>query len=350
MKENYWSKKEEYVRYLINLGCFEFYPEGVTLKSGKISNFYANLRKTTETLLSASRLGKYIVTFCKEKSLLTYYYNPFNYTVFYGVPEGAVKAGFFAQFAYLYNTHKVLKKGSYFTPGSLYYLKVKENRVELINLLELTIVVNYLKELFVEGSLKVDSIYGDPESIYREVAFLLAGKFYEYSGKNYYLPQLRKKPKDHGLPEDKYFIGKPYGNILILPSKLDSFLDLSKPLKILKKQHNDIKEIITSPIFYDSSIKSRINESILPLDLFLKDLISLEVIVIEDVVTTGSSVIKEVQKLRSLGLNVKAIIALYDRKEIDVRKKFNEQGIFYYAMCNSHDIMPKIKKSKKEDF
>ncbi len=349
MNDMSWSKKREYLKYLMNLRCFEFYPEGVILKSGKISNFYANLRKTTETLLSAVRLGEYIVTFCKEKHIILPSYNPGNYTVFYGVPEGAVKTGFFAQLTYLWNKPVVSKKDSSFSPGSLYYLKIKEKEVNLINLHTLTVVVNYLKELLLEESQKADSIFGDPKSIYREVAFLLGVKFYEYSKKNYYLPQLREKPKEHGLPEDKYFIGKPKGNVLILPYNLTSFLDLRKPLKILKKQQRDIKEIIIPSVFYDSSIKSRINESILPLES-LGDFISFELIVIEDVVTTGTSVINEVQKLISLGLNVKAVIALYDRKETDVGKKLNNQGIFYYAMCNSDDVMPKIKKRKKEDF
>ena len=100
---------------------------------------------------------------------------------------------------------------------------------------------------------------------------------------NYILPMGRGKPKEHGDPKDKYFLGIPSGNVVIL----------------------------------------------------------------EDTTTTGESLIDCIKSLNKIDVNVIAAIILTDRNEFRDDKRTVEEviadlGIKYYAMSNATEILPKL--------
>ncbi len=77
--------KEEYIQFLINNGVVGFFPEGRTLKSGRISHWYANCRSVCDTVGNLEYTGWFILGFAENLGLTCDY--------FYGVPEGCTKTG-----------------------------------------------------------------------------------------------------------------------------------------------------------------------------------------------------------------------------------------------------------------
>lgn len=191
--------QKEYNRFLIENNVIGFFEEPITLKSGRISNWYANCRDLLDRVGVMDRLTDFVLAFADEKSLSTDY--------FYGVPEGATK---------------------------------------------LAVILNYKKG-------KLDN---------NENQALVIG---------------RGKPKEHGDPKDKYFIG---------PAKEGD-----------------------------------------------------KVIVIEDVTTTGGSLIDTVKHLQESNIDIIAAIGLVNRMEKrddgkSVEKIINELNVPYFAMGNSIDLLP----------
>lgn len=69
-------------------------------------------------------------------------------------------------------------------------------------------------------------------------------------------------------------------------------------------------------------------------------------IIIEDVTSTGGSLIATIEKLRGLGINVVAAIALTNRNELNDDKKtveevMEEKNIPYFAMSNASILLKK---------
>lgn len=191
--------QEEYNRFLIENKVIGFFEEPITLKSGRISNWYANCRNLLDRVGVMDRLTDFVLAFADEKSISADY--------FYGVPEGATK---------------------------------------------LAVILNYKKG-------KLDN------------------------NGNQALVIGRGKPKEHGDPNDKYFIG---------------------PVKAGDK-----------------------------------------VIVIEDVTTTGGSLIDTIKHLQESNIEVVAAIGLVNRMEKrddgkSVEKVINELDVPYFAMGNSVDLLP----------
>ena len=77
--------QEEYNKFLIENNVIGFFDEPITLKSGRISNWYANCRNLLDRVGVIDRLTDFVLAFADEKGLTADY--------FYGVPEGATKLG-----------------------------------------------------------------------------------------------------------------------------------------------------------------------------------------------------------------------------------------------------------------
>ncbi len=76
--------------FIVNNNIVGFFEKPITLKSGRISNWYANWRNVVEDVYLTEQLADFIIEFAKE--------NNFNPDCFYGVPEGATKTGIIAQY------------------------------------------------------------------------------------------------------------------------------------------------------------------------------------------------------------------------------------------------------------
>jgi len=70
-----------------------------------------------------------------------------------------------------------------------------------------------------------------------------------------------------------------------------------------------------------------------------------KVIVIEDVTTTGGSLIDSLEKLKEVGVEIVCAVGLVNRVEkredgLTVKQKLNEIGIDYFSMGNAFDLLP----------
>lgn len=198
--------QEEYNKFLIENNVIGFFEEPVTLKSARISNWYANCRYLLDKVGVIDKITDFVLAFSDDKGISADY--------FYGVPEGATK---------------------------------------------LAVILNYKKG-------KLDN---------NENQALVIG---------------RGKPKEHGDPKDKYFIG---------------------PVKERDK-----------------------------------------VIVIEDVTTTGGSLIDTIKHLQESNIEVVAAIGLVNRMEKrddgkSVEQVINEYNVPYFAIGNSTELLPMARDVSK---
>ena len=137
-------------------------------------------------------------------------------------------------------------------------------------------LTNYLLSFVSYLNLNLTCFYGVPEGATKLgiITQLKWAKLQEnFLPYNYILPMGRGKPKEHGDPKDKYFLGIPSGNVVIL----------------------------------------------------------------EDTTTTGESLIDCIKSLNKIDVNVIAAIVLTDRNEFRDDKRTVEEviadlGIKYYAM------------------
>ena len=107
----------------------------------------------------------------------------------------------------------------------------------------------------------------------------------DYNKGAYILPMGRGKPKEHGDPRDKFFVGIPKGKVVIL----------------------------------------------------------------EDTTTTGESLIRLIKKFLEIDVKILAAIGLTDRNELrednkTVIEAVKEKGVEYYAMSDAIDLLPKVYK------
>ena len=155
------------------------------------------------------------------------------------------------------------------------------------NVYTLNALVDYVTLFITDKELNYSRfcIYGVPEGA-TKVGLLTHYKMaMNDMGGNKHISMGRGKSKEHGDLKDKFFIGEPKGNV----------------------------------------------------------------VVIEDVTTTGGSLIKELNKLEELpGCNVIACIGLTNRMEKNDEGKsvkdliMDDFGIPYYAMSTAHDLLPKL--------
>lgn len=89
-----------------------------------------------------------------------------------------------------------------------------------------------------------------------------------------------------------------------------------------------------------------------PKDRFFLGVPDGETVIIEDVTTTGDSLVNAIKKLRDLKVNIIAAIGLTNRNELrDDRKSVKEiileNDVQYYAMSNAFDLLPKLEMTKE---
>ncbi|MFX1377371.1 MAG: orotate phosphoribosyltransferase [Promethearchaeota archaeon] len=141
---------------------------------------------------------------------------------------------------------------------------------------------------FIESlGLEPDCIYGVPEGA-TKLGIICQYKWAKlqpnFKNKPYILPMGRAKPKDHGDPKDKFFLGVPQGKVIIL----------------------------------------------------------------EDVTTTGGSLIETIDKLNGINVTIISAISLTNRNELredmkSVEIAVNQRGVPYHAMSNAIEIIPLLK-------
>ncbi|HLD59464.1 MAG TPA: phosphoribosyltransferase family protein [Candidatus Bilamarchaeaceae archaeon] len=148
-------------------------------------------------------------------------------------------------------------------------------------------VISFTKD----KQLKPDCFYGVPEGA-TKLALLCQYKWAKnsptYSKGSHVLPMGRGKPKEHGAPKDKYFVGAPKGNVII----------------------------------------------------------------VEDVTTTGGSLIKTIDELSELGVKIIAAFGLTNRMEKrddgkSVEQAVKEKGVRYYNLSSALDLLPIVYKKEK---
>lgn len=191
--------KEEFNRFLVDNNVVGFKEQDITLKSGRISRWYANCRCLTNHTGIADKTANFIIDFIKEKGL------EFDYV--YGIPAGATK---------------------------------------------LATIINY-KIAARQNKENIPLVIG------------------------------REKPKEHGEPKDRFFLG---------------------PVKAGDR-----------------------------------------VVVVEDVTTTGGSLISGIEKLKEAGVNIIAAVGLVNRMEkrddgLTVEEKLRQMGVVHHAMSNAFDLLP----------
>ncbi|MGM5484034.1 MAG: orotate phosphoribosyltransferase [Nanobdellota archaeon] len=145
-------------------------------------------------------------------------------------------------------------------------------------------VINFSKDKKIE----VDTFYGVPEGATKLgilTQYKNAKNNPQYSKGSHVLAMGRAKPKDHGAPKDRYFVGKPEGKVVIL----------------------------------------------------------------EDVTTTGMSLLKTIDQLKEAQIKIVAVISLTNRMEKrddgqSVKEAVENKGVNFYNMSSALDILPKMYK------
>ncbi len=142
---------------------------------------------------------------------------------------------------------------------------------------------DYILEFIAKKKLDPTCIYGVPEGA-TKIAILtqykLAISSNTYQKSSHCLPMGRGKPKEHGAAKDRYFLGEPIGRICVL----------------------------------------------------------------EDVTTTGGSLLSTVEQLQQIGKNVYFTLGLTNRNDIfedgkTIEKTFQRFGITYFPLSNALDLL-----------
>ena len=179
-------------------------------------------------------------------------------------------------------------------------LKLKSGRnsywyVNWRNITEDTFLIDKLTDYLIDFvsslELKPDCFYGVPEGATKLgiiTQFKWAKVQSDYGQNVYKLVMGRAKPKEHGDPKDKYFLGIPNGKVIIL----------------------------------------------------------------EDVTTTGGSLLQTINNLKDIGINIIAAIGLTNRNELrddgkSVEQIILDKNVKYYSMSNAIELLPKIYKKLK---
>jgi orotate phosphoribosyltransferase len=139
--------------------------------------------------------------------------------------------------------------------------------------------------------ISVDTFYGVPEGATKLgviCQYKSAIQSDDFSKGSHVLAMGRAKPKEHGHPKDKYFVGMPKGSVVVL----------------------------------------------------------------EDVTTTGGSLLTTLQGLKEAGINVSAVISLTNRMEkrddgLSVKEAVEKAGFAFYNMSTALELLPIVFKKLK---
>lgn len=150
---------------------------------------------------------------------------------------------------------------------------------------------DYLIGFVRDAGLEADAFYGVPEGA-TKLGILATYKWAKASGDfargRFSLPMGRARPKEHGVPADRFFVGEPRGRV----------------------------------------------------------------VVVEDVTTTGGSLIRELKNLREALVDVIAAIGLTNRMEITgdgkgVSDAIGAMGVSYHAMSDATSLLPELYRTLK---
>ena len=149
-------------------------------------------------------------------------------------------------------------------------------------------LTDFILQFIQDNNFSPDCFYGIPEGATKTALitqFKWAKNKNNFSPGSSMLPMGRGKPKEHGAEKDKFFVGAPAG----------------------------------------------------------------KVIVIEDVTTTGGSLLSQLETLKNMGVDILAALALFNRMEKrddgkSVQEKVEEMGIKYLCMSNANEILPLLVK------
>lgn len=147
-------------------------------------------------------------------------------------------------------------------------------------------LVGFVIDFVHANKIAVDTFYGVPEGATKLgvlTQFHWAKQQPNYGAGSHVLAMGRAKPKDHGAPKDKFFVGMPTGRVVVL----------------------------------------------------------------EDVTTTGGSTMTTVSALKDSGVEISAVISLTNRMErrddgLSVAEAFAKIGVPFYNMSNSLDLLPRV--------
>jgi len=151
-------------------------------------------------------------------------------------------------------------------------------------------LADYIISFANQNKIEVDTFFGVPEGA-TKIGIITQYKYArqkkDYKKGSSVLAMGRGKPKEHGEPKDRYFLGIPKG----------------------------------------------------------------KTVVIEDVTTTGGSLLETIKKLREANVEVVAAIGLTNRMEKredgkSVEKALAEEGVRYYAMSEATELLPIVMKRK----
>jgi len=153
------------------------------------------------------------------------------------------------------------------------------------------ILADYLIAFVKDKGLATDTFYGVPDGA-TKLAVISQYKWAKqndnFAKGSYTLAMGRKTPKDHGEAKDKFFVGAPRG----------------------------------------------------------------KTIVIEDVTTTGSSLLETIDNLREAGVEISGVVSLTNRMEkrddgLSAKEAIEQKGISYFQMSSALDILPSVYQSLK---
>jgi orotate phosphoribosyltransferase len=149
-------------------------------------------------------------------------------------------------------------------------------------------LTDFVLEFTKEKGLEPDCFYGVPEGA-TKLGVLTQFKYAKssdgFAPGSHVLPMGRGKPKEHGAPKDKFFVGQPKGKVIVL----------------------------------------------------------------EDVTTTGGSLLTTLDNLKESGVDVIAAFGLTNRMEVrdhglSVKDAVKQKGISYHALSNALDLLPAVYK------
>jgi orotate phosphoribosyltransferase len=147
-------------------------------------------------------------------------------------------------------------------------------------------LVRFVIDFVETNRIEVDTFYGVPEGATKIgvlTQFHWAKKQSNYSRGSHALAMGRAKPKEHGAPRDRFFVGTPRGKVVML----------------------------------------------------------------EDATTTGGSSLVAIKALQDAGIDVAALISLTNRMEkrddgSSVEDAVNQLGVKFYSMSSAIDLLPRI--------
>ncbi len=152
-------------------------------------------------------------------------------------------------------------------------------------------LVEYVIGFVDHRQLAVDTFYGVPEGATKLgilTQYTWAARQANFAMGSHVLSMGRAKPKDHGDPKDRYFVGAPRGRVVVL----------------------------------------------------------------EDVTTTGGSSMATVKSLQAAGIEVTAMISLTNRMELRddgmaVSEAVRKLGVSFHQLSSALDVLPEVYREQK---